>query len=78
MRLSPCCLYSRTDNKRKHGKSEGGGGAKPDVKAINRNGEKFTTLVVRGVKAGKKDYYDAVEYLNTNIRTIDKFATRLG
>ena len=57
---------------------KGRGGAKPDVKAINRNGEKFTTLVVRGVKAGKIDYYDAVEYLNANIRTIDKLATRLG
>lgn len=51
---------------------------KAEYKTVSRNGEKFTSLVVRNLKAGKIDYYDAVEYLDTNIKNIDKLAAKLG
>jgi Zn-dependent peptidase ImmA (M78 family)/transcriptional regulator with XRE-family HTH domain len=70
--------YSKREEAAEKAKKKKGGAPKPEYRVVSRNGEKFSTLVVRSLKAGKIDYYDAVEYLGTNIKNVDKLAAKLG
>lgn len=70
--------YSKREEAAEKAKKKSGGAPKPEYRVVSRNGEKFSTLVVKSLKAGKIDYYDAVEYLGTNIKNIDKLAAKLG
>lgn len=69
--------YSKREEAAEKAKKKGGA-PKPEYRVVSRNGEKFSTLVVRSLKAGKIDYYDAVEYLGTNLKNIDKLTAKLG
>jgi Zn-dependent peptidase ImmA (M78 family) len=70
--------YSKREAAAEKAKAKKGGAPKPEYRVVSRNGEKFATLVVRSLKAGKIDYYDAVEYLGTNLKNVDKLAAKLG
>lgn len=70
--------YSEREEAAEKAKPKKSGAPKPEYRVISHNGEKFATLVVRSLKAGKIDYYDAVEYLGTNLKNVDKLAAKLG